>query len=920
MRPLRGLAARLRHLLRQRREDAETEMELRFHLEMEAEKNRRAGLPPREAQRQAHVRLGGAEAIREAVRDARGTRPLEDLIRDLAYAFRAARRSPVFTLAAVVSLAIPIGFNTAVFTVVDAVLFHPLPVARPAQLVDVWTGRPEDPYTTTSYPDYLDLRAENDVFTGMAAHAPMAVVTRVDEATSLVFGETVTGNYFALLGLRPVRGRLLAPEDDRPSAPRVAVISSGLWERAFGRDPDVVGRTIHVRTIPYVIVGVAPPEFYGMPPIPGPDLWIPMTWIADLQTMGISTRVPSPGQTQLERRGYRWMFVKGRLRDGVTPAQAAANLDVIMADLEAAWPQSNENQRLSLTLTNDVRLPPQVGGPVNAAAAGLMLAVGMVVLVACANVMGMLLARAVARRREIAVRLAIGASRRRLVQQLLTEGSLLAALGAAGGLGIAWGLLRMLATVETPIVAASLVLDIPLDARSFLFTAAVATGTGLPAALVPALQATRPGLLSDLNGTVPVARGGGRRWFLRDALVAAQLAVTVPLLVIAGLSIRGAGGSTSGAALGFDPDRVAAVGTSLSIVGYDAERADRFLRDALDRVRSMPGVEAAALTSRPPLDISFSPRTVLVPGHHGPADRGATIVQVAVSPDYFRTLGVPLLRGRTFNTADTPASPRVAVVSEAMALRYWPEGTALGRRFRLTDWDGPEIEVVGVSADYKVRFPTEAPAPYLHLAASQRPQSSGAVLARTSGDAAALAADIRRELRRAEPDLFFLKTETLRETADVTVLPFRVAATVAGASGFVAALLGVIGLYGVIAYLVVRRTGEMAIRSALGARAGTLVRHVLATGGWLVAAGLGTGAVLAFAAHRVAARLAAGVLAADATVWAGVLLLLVAVCAAAFVAPASASSSSTCRAPCRWTEWRAIAPPTGQRSRPRRDG
>ena len=853
---------------------------------MEAEKNLRAGLPPREAQRQAHVRLGGTRAIREAVRDARGTRPLEDLIRDLGYALRAARRSPVFTLAAVVSLAIPIGFNTTIFTVVDAMLFRPLPVVRPAQLVDVWTGLPEDPYTTTSYPDYLDLRAENDVFTDMAAHAPMAAVTRVDEATSLVTGETVTGNYFELLGLRPVRGRLLATEDDRPSAPRVAVISSGLWERAFGRDPDVVGRTLYVRTIPYVIVGVAPPEFYGMPPIPGPDLWIPMTWIADLATMGISTWVQSPGETQLERRGFRWMFVKGRLREGVTLTQAAASLDVIMADLEATHPESNESQRLSLTLTNDVRLPPQVGGPVNAAAAGLMLAVGIVVLVACANVMGMLLARSVSRRREIALRLALGASRRRLVRQLVTEGLLLASLGAAGGLALAWGLLRMLATVESPLEIASVVLDFPLDARAFLFTAVVATGAGLLAALVPALQATRPGLLRDLNGTLPMVHGGGRRWFLRDALVAAQLAVTVPLLVLAGLSIRGASGSTAGAALGFDPDRVAAVGTNLFMVGYDAERADRFLRDALDRVRSMPGVEAAALTSRTPLDTSFNPRTVLVPGHHGPGDRGATIVKVEVSPDYFRTLGVPLLRGRTFNTADTPASPLVAVVSEALALRYWPEGTALGRRFRLTDWDGPEIEVVGVSADYKVRFPTEAPAPYLHLATSQRPQWSGAVLARTSGDAAALAADIRRELRRTEPDLFFLKTETLRETADVTVLPFRLAATVAGASGIVAALLGVVGLYGVIAYLVVRRTGEIAIRSALGARTGALLRHVLATGGWVVAVGLGSGAVLALVVHGVAARVAAGVLAADAVVWTGVLLLLVAVCAAAFVAPA----------------------------------
>ena len=888
MRSFRELAARLRQLLVWRREDAETAMELRFHLEMEEEKNLRAGLPPREAHRQAHVRLGGTEAVREAVRDAHGTRLLEDLIRDLGYAFRAARGSPVFTLAAVVSLAIPIAFNTTVFSVVDAVLFRPLPVARPAQLVDVWTGLPELPYTTTSYPDYVDLRAENDVLTDVAAHAPMLAVAWVDGNTTFVLGETVTGNYFDLLGVRPVLGRLLAPADDDPAAPRVAVISSGLWERLFDRDPNVVGRILRVRARSYVVVGVAPPEFGGMPPIPGPNLWVPMAWVEDLAPFGISTLVGSLGEPRLEHRGYRWMFVKGRLRDGITAAQAAANLDVIMADLAASYPESNENQQLSLTLTNDVRLPPQVGEPVYLAATGLRLVVGVVLLVACANVMGMLLARSVARRREIAVRLAIGASRRRLVRQLLTEGLLLSSVGAVTGLAMTWTLLRWVA-VEAPEPLIPFALGFVPDARAFVFTATVATGAGVLAALVPALQATRLSLLRDLSGAVPLARSGGRRWFLRDALVAAQLALTVPLMVLAAVSIRGAAGSTTGTALGFDPDRVAVVSSNLGMLGYDPERADRFRRDALDRVRSMPGVVSAAMTTRPPLDISFSPARVLIPGHHGPADRGAAIGTVEVTRDYFRTLEVPLLRGRTFTTADTPDSPRVAVVSEAMALRYWPEGTALGQRIHLDNWGGPEgeVEVVGVAADYKVQFPTEAPAAYLHLAASQRTHLRGVLLARTAGDASVLAADIDGELRRSEPDLIFTsEAGTLRDTVDVTVLPFRVAASVAGASGIVAAVLGVIGLYGVIAFLIVRRTGEMAIRSALGARPGALLRHVLATGGWVVAVGLGSGTALAFLVMRVYAEIAAGIATADPVVWASVPLLLVVVCALAFVVPA----------------------------------
>ena len=877
---------RLRGLFLGLREDAETQEELRFHLEMETEKNARKGIDRREARRLAHARLGGIDAVREAVRDARGVRPLEDLIRDVGYALRGARRSPGLTIAAIVSLAIPIGFNTTVFTIVDSFLFRPLPVARPAQLVDVYTSEPNvSRYLTSSYPDYLDLRSENTVFTDMAAHAPMLAVMRVDDAAILVTGETVTGNYFQFLGVQPMLGRLLAPEDDRPGAARVVVISSGLWERAFGRDPDIVGRSLRIRSQPYLVVGIAPPAFFGMPPIPGPDLWAAMTWVEDVTPIGMATLVPSTGETRLERRGQRWMFIKGRLRDGVTMVQAAANLNVIMADLAAAYPVSNEDRQLSLTLTNDGRIPPQAAGPVRLGAAGLMLVVGLVLLVACANVMGMLLARAAARQREIGVRLAIGASRRRLVQQLVTESLVLSSFGGVAGLALAWILLPQITAVEFPIVP--ITWEFVFDWRAFVFTAALAMGAGVLAGLVPALTTTRPNLLRDLNGAVTVARAVGRRWSLRDALVAAQLGVTVPLLVLAGLLARGTAGMTTDVSLGFDPDRVAAVGTDLNVIGYDRERADRFLQGALDRVQSMPGVEVAALASRAPLELSFSPQFVWVPGLHGPADRGALIDAATVSADYFDTLGVPLLRGRTFRTADTPESPRVAIVSEAMATRYWPAGTAFGQRFRLGEWDGPEYEVVGVSADYKVRFPAEAPAPYLHLAASQRLRTRAMLLARTEGNATTLAADIRSELRRTEPDLLFLpQGDTLRETAAVTMLPFRVAASVASASAVVAMVLGAVGLYGIVAFLVVQRTREFAIRSTLGARSGALVRLVLSTGAWVVAAGLVVGAGLAVVATRAIASVVYGIIAEDPVVWAGALLLLVGVAAAAFAGPA----------------------------------
>ena len=887
---LTALVRRLRGLCRRGREDAETQDELRFHLEMETEKNLRAGMDPREARRRAHVRLGGVDGIREAVRDARGGRPLEDLLRDVGYALRGARRRPGFTLAAAVSLAIPIGFNTAVFTVVDALLFGPLPVAHPAQLVDVYTSDPGvQRYSTTSYPDYLDLRAGNDVFTDMAAHSSMVAAVRVDGDVDRVMGEIVTGSYFGLLGVRPLMGRLLGPEDDRPGAERAAVISTRLWERAFGRDPGVVGRTLRIRSEPYLVVGVAPPGFAGMVPVLDADLWTPMTWVADVTTVGIRSFVDSPGGTVLEQRGTRWLFVKGRLRDGVTPARAAAGLGVIMANLAAAWPESNEDREVSLTLTEDARLPPQVAGPVRVLTAGLTLVVGVVLLVACANVMGMLLARAAARRREIGVRLAVGAGRGRLVRQLLAESLVLSFLGAGAGLALAWTLLRALAAA--PSLAGGLIpltFEFALGARAFLFTAALSVVVGVVAGLAPALRATRPNLVRDLNGAVAVARVGGGRWVLRDALVALQLAVTVPLLVLAGFFARNAVGAV-GVSPGFEPDRVAAVGLGLDALGYEPDRVDRLLRDALDRVRSMPGVESASLASRVPFDIISNSENVLVSGVHGPDDRGAPVGTTNVSADYFDTLGVPLLQGRSFAAADTPDSPRVAVVSQAMALRFWPAGTAVGRRFRLDEWDGREVEVVGVSADYEVNASGEDPGAYLHLAASQQFDWPDAMLlARTAGDASALAGGIRGELRRMEPDFFFSNQgDTLRETAAVRLRPNRIAASLVIASGLVALLLGAVGLYGVVAYLVARRSREFAIRAALGARSGALLRLVLATGGWVVAFGVGSGAVLTFAATRVAASMTPdGFPPPDPAAWAGAILVITAVAAAAHIGPA----------------------------------
>ena len=569
-------------------------------------------------------------------------------------------------------------------------------------------------------------------------------------------------------------------------------------------------------------------------------------------------------------------------------ARAEANLDVIMAGLAVAYPDSNEDRQASLTLTDDMRLPPQAAGPVYVGAAGLMLVVGLVLLVACANVMGMLLARASARRREIGVRLAIGAGRGRLVRQLLTESLLLSSFGAMAGLVLAWSLLRVLAAAESPVDPLPITFEFVLDARAFTFTAALAAGAGVLAGLVPALGVTRPNLVRDLNGAVAVARVGRRRWSLRDALVAAQLAVTVPLLVLAGLLARGAIGASDGVSLGFDPDRVAAVGTDLDVIGYERESADRFLRAALERVQSMPGVETATLASRAPLDVSFSPQNVLVPGVHGPADRGAPVDTAGVSADYFDTLGVPCCKAG-------PSIPptRRNLGAWPSSAKPWPfasgrRGRRSGGGFGWPTGTGSRSRSSACPPTTRCGFRPRSPQP-----TCTSPRRSACARARCCSPG-------RRVTRRRCPPTsaassagwsrtssFFLQGDTLRETAAVTMLPFRAAAAVASASGMVALVLGAIGLYGVVAYLIARRTREFAIRAALGARSGALLRLVLATGGWMVTLGVGIGAVLAFAVSHVVAPAAGGIPPADPVVWTGALLLVLGVAAAAHVGPAS---------------------------------
>ena len=815
---------------------------------------------------------------------------VENLYSDVRFALRWLRRSPAFTLVAIASLAIGIGFNTALFTLVDALLFRPLPVERPDRLVDVFTsGGDGDQYATTSYPDFLDFKAQNDVFTDMLAYSPSMDAVKLTDRSRLAMGETVTGNYFQLLGVKAIAGRTLLPDDDRPGVARAVVISYRLWRREYGASASAVGQSLRIHNQAYTIVGVAPPEFTGMLPLLAPEVWTPMAYVEEVEPGGIISNVPSPtGNTRLERRGMRWMFVKGRLKPGATHEAAAANLRLIGKRLQTSYEQTNRRFDVSTVPTNDVHIHPVADRALRPIALGLMFVVGLVLLVACANVASMLLARASGRQKEIGIRLAIGASRRRIVQQLLSESVVLSAIGAAAGVTLAWLLTRVAMSISLPIpIPLSFALQI--DGRVLLFTSGVTMIAAVVAGLAPALKATRPNLVNELKSDIAGTLAGGRRWTLRDGLVVTQIAVTTVLLVAAGLLTRSLLAAQH-VNIGFRTGGLAIVSTEMSMVGYDAARAKAFYDRALERVRAIPGVESAALAERLPFSINYNRNHVFLPDRHGPEAKGLVLDVARVSPEYFATLGIAVLQGRNFAATDTPASPRVAIINESLAKKYWPNQNPLGKRIRLLTYNGTEMQVVGVSADYKVSTVGEGATPYIHYAVSQQPNSGEEIVARTHGDANAVLSAMRRELLALEPNVLFLDNQTMEAQVAATLLPAKAGALSVSAVGVVAMLLASIGLYGVIAYSVARRTREIGVRMALGAQPSAVVALVMKQGLGLAAVGVGIGAVLALGAAKAVAGALYGVSFVDPVAWSAAIATLVVVATIANVLPAHRAS------------------------------
>ena len=815
----------------------------------------------------------------------------ETLLKDVRYAWRWMSRSPGFSAVAILSLGLGVGVNTAMFSLVDSLLFRPLPVSAPDRLVDVFTtGGDGDEFATSSYQDYLDLKAQNTVFTDMIGYSPMMAPLSLGDRSRIALGQVVTSNHFSMLGIQPLLGRLLVPADDEPGAPRVVVLSHRMWQREFGGDPAIVGKPITLRGLQYSIVGVAPAEFTGVVALLTPELWLPIAHAEEVEPAGIVDSVPSPiGKTRLERRGLRWMFVKGRLKPGVTAAQAHANVALIGRQLASAHPQTNKDRQIAAVPTADVRmLVPQAGGVLSIGAAGLMAIVGLVLLIACANVAGMLLARASSRRREISVRLAIGASRARLIQQLLVEGALLGVLGTIAAVALAWALVRGLQGIQLPLPV-DIAIDLRIDGRVLIFSLVVAALTGVLAGLLPALKASAPSLVNDLRGDAPAGRIGRRRFALRDVLVISQVALTAVLLVVAGLLLRSLGASQR-ADVGFDINGLAAIATDTDMVRYSEERSREFWRQAHARVAALPGVTGAGLISPTlPFTFNFNQQEIRIDNRtYSEGQRGEIIENVAISPDYLATLGVPIREGRGIDASDTLGAPDVVVINEFMARRFWPNESAVGHTIEtINGTQSRRYRVVGVSRDHKRHGVLEQPSPFVYFAAGQRAvQRYNFIVARTTGDAAALLNSMRRELLALEPGLVFVVANTMDQNLGNTLLPARVGAMLAAAFGGLGTLLAAIGLYGVIAFSVTRRTREIGVRMALGAKPAGVMSMVMRQGLVIVAVGLVAGSLLAALAATALRGLLYGITPFDAVAWAMGLAAMIAAAALANFVPA----------------------------------
>jgi predicted permease len=854
------LLRRLLWLLRARRLDHELDEELRFHLDMEAARLARGGVPPSEARERALRAFGGVGRHRDDARDARGVRPVEDFASDMRIGFRSLRRQRTFSAVAILTLAIGIGATTAIFSLVNVLLLSPPPgIGAPERLVSVGRTDAGQGFDNMSYPTYQAYRDGSATLAGLAAleYSPRAMSLAQAGASVAVAGSVVSGNFFDVLQVRPALGRFFLAEEDRtPRAHPVVVLSHRFWRAQFAGDSGIVGRDIVLNDTPFTVVGVAAEGFRG-PVVLAPDLWAP---VMAAPLLGVNDGA-------LTSRRSVWLMAIGRLAPDVGIGAAQAELSTIASRLAQSYPEANRGQGVRVAPAS--LFPGDFQRIVNAFMFFLFALSVLVLLASGTNVAGMLLVRAAGRRREIAVRLAIGASRGRLLRQLLTESVLLFLLAGALGVVLArLSLAGMMALV--PRVPVPLALDPRIDLRVLSFAVVVSLAAGVLAGLAPALQSSRPSLVPALRGD-----GTGSRLRLRSGLLVAQMAFSMLLLVVGGLFARALLQARS-IDPGFDPQGVQIATLDFRLANHDST-SGRLLADALlERTRAIPGAQAAALSRMLPLDGGgFGLGGIRVPGRESANEDGQWEADWnIVTPAYFDVMRLPLVAGRGFRGADRAGAPDVAIINQTLADRIWG-GDAVGQTFM----NGTRlVTVVGIARNAKYRTLGESPRGFVYVPLAQRysPEMSLLVRGGSAADRADfLAAPIRRAVSGVDPGLPILSAGTMEQHVAIGLFPQRIAFIVAGTLGVVALLLSVLGIYGVTAYSVTRRRREIGIRLAIGAPRVRVLRLMLRQGMVLAGAGIAIGLMLTLGVARLLESLLYGVSGTDFAAVGGAAALLI---------------------------------------------
>ena len=880
---LREYLRRLWGALRRNPADHDLERELRFHLEQAEEELRGKGHSPAEAARLARVRLGGFPQVMEALRDQRGLPWLDDLLTDVRIGVRGLARRPGFTAAAVLTLAIGIGATTGVATVTNALLFQPLPVPDPDELVVV---AQLDEHTSTfphplSYPEYLDYRERNDVFDGLAARSLAQPLLSIDgRAAERVRVEYVSDNYFEVLQVNAEHGRTFLPgEGRRPGGAPFIVLTHRAWQTRFGGEPAVLGQVVRLGPASMTVIGITPEAFTGASGVVPVELYV-------LATEGA---LVEPGWTELSTNRLPERFLlTGRLRAGVTVAEAAAQLDVLADALAAEHPDASRDSELYVVAERHARPEPGASRHARPLMSVVMGLATLVLLVAIANVGTLLVGRGAARRQEMALRAGLGATRRRLVRQLVTESVLLASMGGAGGGLVAlWAADFGMATATAGTGLAQMVLGTSVDWRVFGFTAATAIAAGVLAGLAPALRSTRIDIARAIgSGGRDSGRGApGRR--LTNGLVVVQVAVSMVLLVCAGLFVQ-SGRNAAAIDFGFRTEGLLVLSVDPLAQGYEPEQARALYRDIVDDIAALPGVRSVSWARRAPLAPGGSSGSVFTrDGGTVPEPDAANVAVNYVDPRFFDTVGIPVVRGRGFREEDAAGDRRVALVSERAARQLWPGQDAIGRRLVNADTGGEPFDVIGVVRDAHMgQTPFDRP-PFVLYPFGPRLAWSATLHVRTDGPVSAATAMVTETIHRRDPTLAVFGAGSMDAAlrSQPLLVIVRLGAAVIASFGMLGLLLAAVGLYGVVSQATAQRRQEFGIRTALGATPAAITRLALGRGVALTTLGLALGAVAAAGAGRLATGFLVGVRPGDPVVFAVVGCLLAATALAACLVP-----------------------------------